>query len=88
MTSPPSSQSNQGEEMRDEEIVYRLARLETKVEDMEKMLQDISKRLDQLDKKIMSLSANHVSVKWFTYLLVILLSFVAAMFGLGWRPPH
>lgn len=88
MTSKPPAQSNQGEEVLEDEIVYRLARLETKVEDMEKMLQDISDRLDKLDKKIMLMSSNHVSVKWFTYLLIILLSFVAAMFGLGWRPPH
>ncbi len=95
MTSKPLGQGDQGEGLRDEEIASRLSSLETRVEYMEKMLQDIYNRLDNMDKRITELSdriatmdVNHVSVKWLIYMVVILLSFVAAMFGLGWRPPH
>ena len=95
MTSKPVNEDNQGEGLRDEEIASRLSTLETRVEYIEKMLQDIYNRLDNVDKRITELSdrlatadTNHVSIKWLIYVIVILLSFVAAMFGLGWRPPH
>ena len=87
ISSSANNTGNQGPGLRDEEIAERLARLETKIEDLEKMIEDIDKRLDQLDKRLTQVSGNHVSIKYFITLLVILLSFIAAMLGIGWHPP-
>ncbi|RLG83237.1 MAG: hypothetical protein DRO39_08685 [Thermoprotei archaeon] len=63
--------------MSDTEIIERLARLEQQVE-------DIRRELDDLKQLIMQRNGY---MKWFLGLLITILSFVAAMFGLGWRPP-
>lgn len=59
------------------EIIERLARLEQQVEDIKRELEDLKQLVMQ----------RNGYMKWFFILLVTILSFVAAMFGLGWRPP-
>jgi len=63
--------------MSDTEIIERLARLEQQVEDIKRELEDLKQLVMQ----------RNGYMKWFFILLVTILSFVAAMFGLGWRPP-
>ena len=58
-------------------VLERLARLEQSVEDLRtevKMIQE-------------EIARRNGYMKWTLVLLVTVLSFVAAMFGLGWRPP-
>ena len=60
-----------------EEIIERLARLEQKVEDLEAKIEDLKQIVLQRNGYL----------KWMVIILIIVLSFVSAMFGLGWRPP-
>jgi len=63
--------------MNEREIVERLARLEAQVEALKEDIQE----LKQLVAK------RNGMMKWMIIMLGMILSFVAAMFGLGWRPP-
>jgi len=63
--------------MDDREIIERLARLEQKVEDLEKKIDELTQMITQ----------HNGYFKWMAIMMSIVLSFVAAMFGLGWRPP-
>lgn len=59
------------------DILERLTRVETKIEDVEK-------RMDDLKEEI---TRSKDYMKYLIIILSLILSFVAAMFGMGWRPP-
>lgn len=59
------------------EVRERLARVEAR-------LDEIEKRLDRLEAL---LARRNGYLKWMALMTAMILSFVAAMFGLGWRPP-
>ncbi len=63
--------------MSQDDIKERLARLEARLEALEH-------KVDQLVELIAS--RNHM-MKWFTTLLVIVLSFIAALVGIKWALP-
>lgn len=79
----------------------RLARIEAKLESVEQDIKELKKTVDYLDKKVekidvleakldiiaKSMNKRNNYMKFTIVLLGIILSFVAAMFGLGWRPP-
>lgn len=54
----------------------RLARVEQKVEDMESEIKYIKKLLVQ----------RNGYMKWMIVMLGMILSFIAALFGIGWKP--
>lgn len=58
------------------DIRERLARVEQRVEDMDNELKYIKKLLVQ----------RNGYMKWMFIMLGMILSFIAALFGLGWRP--
>jgi len=58
-------------------IESRISKLEARMDDMEKEIRDIKQEL----------SKRNGYFKYMIILITIILSFVAAMFGMGWRPP-
>ena len=62
----------------------RITRLEERYESIDQRLDDMDKKIDLLIKLV---SNSKASQKTMITILVIILTFIAAMFGLGWRPP-
>lgn len=62
----------------------RITRLEEKYESIDSRLDDMDKKIDLL---IQIVSQNKMNQKTTIIILIIILSFIATMFGLGWRPP-
>jgi type VI protein secretion system component VasF len=59
------------------DIVERLSRLEAKVEDLGREMSELKAEMRR----------RNGMMKWMVVMLGMILSFVAALFGLGWRPP-
>ena len=53
------------------------------VDTISQRLESIDKRLDRLEQKL----GKSVDIKYVIIIIIIILSFVGAMFGLGWSPP-
>lgn len=62
----------------------RITLIETRLQSIEERLRSIEERIELL---VELMERRNHSMKWTLALLVTILSFVAAMFGLGWRPP-
>lgn len=63
-------------------------RLQAQVSAMSQKVDDIDKKLDEFMKIYMrQLSSNHRMLKFVLMLIGMILSFLAALFGLHWYPP-
>ena len=73
-------------------INQRLERLESKVDDIDRRVARLEAKMDDVSSEVQQLrrvlnAARNATWKWILALIGMILSFVAALFGLGWRPP-
>ena len=68
--------------------VESINKLEQRVARMEQKLDDVDSKLDDFINMYMKqLASNHRMLKFTLMLVGMILSFIAAMFGLHWKPP-
>jgi len=71
------------------EMMKEIIELKERVSKMEGQMDIVLERLDRIESKLDKATQNKNSqiYKYATYWLLIILSFLAALFGIGWRPP-
>ena len=70
-------------------INQRLERLENKVDNIDRRVARLEADVDNLVKMAsVVMKPRNSWMKWFVITLGMILSFIATLFGLGWRPPR
>jgi len=71
------------------ELLQRVASLEAKVKSIDSRLSNVENKIDKVMEMLVTQKNGIVRfiVGTFVAIIVIILSFIAALFGLGWEPP-
>jgi len=74
------------------DLSNRVARLEQETKDMREDVKEVREEMSSLKETVLKFMESmtekyNTFMKWLVVIIVIILSFVSAMFGLGWRPP-
>ena len=69
------------------EMKRDIGEMNGKIDQIDKRLSEVEERLEKLEKAVYR-SGNRIHVKYFIIAVGVVLSFVAALFGLGWRPGY
>ena len=71
------------------ELLQRVASLEAKVKDVDARLTSVEDKIDKIVEMLIAQKNGMIRfiVGTFVTIIIIILSFIATLFGLGWKPP-
>ena len=71
------------------ELLQRVASLEAKVKDVDARLTNVEDKIDKIVEMLIAQKNGMIRfiVGTFVTIIIIILSFIATLFGLGWKPP-
>lgn len=67
------------------DIKKDIGEMNGRIEQIDKRLTELEERIEKLEKAVYK-SGNKVHIKYFIITIGVVLSFIATLFGLGWRP--
>lgn len=78
-------------EQRVEDVEEEIRDLKRLIESRNSCIDDLERRMSRVEVEVSDLkrivAQRNGYFKWITVILAMILSFVAALFGLGWKPP-